>query len=73
MSDVTSVENQLECMCLEKLILERTPLDEAADSLEGQAKAQARYHIRQAKIQAIDEQLHKLRNQLASHYKDDKK
>ena len=65
-------EKQIEDLCLEKLRLEREDTtQEPADNIEGQAKAQARYQIRLAKIQAIDSQLEELRNKVAKNYKED--
>ena len=65
-------EKQIEDLCLEKLRLEREDTtQEPADNIEQQAKAQARYQIRKAKIQAIDSQMEELRNQLAKNYEED--
>ncbi len=65
-------EKQIEDLCLERLRLEREDTtQEPADNIEGQAKAQARYQIRKAKIQAIDSQLEELRNRLAKNYRED--
>ena len=65
-----NIEKQIEDLCLERLRLEREDTAQApADNIEQQAKAQARYQIRRAKIQAIDSQLEELRNQLAKNYK----
>ena len=66
------IEKQIEDLCLEKLRLEREDTtQEPAGDIQQQAKAQARYQIRQAKIQAIDSQLEELRNKLAKNYKED--
>jgi len=65
-----NIEKQIEDLCLERLRLEREDTtQEPADNIQQQAKAQARYQIRKAKIQAIDSQLEELRNQLAKNIK----
>ena len=66
------IEEQIENLCLEKLRLEREDTtQEPAGDIQQQAKAQARYQIRKAKIQAIDSQLEELRNKLAKNYRED--
>jgi len=64
-----NIEKQIEDLCLERLRLEREDTtQEPADNIQQQAKAQARYQIRRAKIQAIDSQLEELRNKLATQF-----
>ena len=66
------LEKEIEDLCLERLRLEREDTtQEPTDNIEQQAKAQARYQIRRAKIQAIDSQLEELRNKLAKDIKED--
>jgi len=67
------IEKEIEDLCLKKLKLEREDTNqEPADNIQQQAKAQARYQIRRAKIQAIDLQLEELRKEYAREYADDR-
>ena len=62
-----NIEKQIEDLCLERLRLVREDTNqEPAGDIQQQAKAQARYEIKQARIQGIDKRLFSLRSQIAN-------
>ena len=61
------IEQQIEDLCLERLRLVREDTNqEPAGDIQQQAKSQARYEIKQARIQGIDKRLFSLRAQIAN-------
>ena len=61
------IEKEIEDLCLERLRLVREDTTQApADNIEQQAKAQARYEIKQGRIQGIDKRLFSLRSNIAN-------